>query len=205
MTRNFINKYKRHFQKNYLIYFILTFCLVIGIIVGSFISMKFNENENFKLINHFSWIFKYLNGKIYGFLEVFKASFFSNIFIVLLIWILGLIRVGIFIIPIIIVLKGMIIGFTIGFIVSVLGLKGFLLSLFGFFPHFILVIPVFLVIGSISGYNSISQKKHLNNNILRNPESLNYFVVLIFVSAIIFLDAIIEGFLSSHLLELMKI
>lgn len=205
MFKNLINKIKRQFQNNYLIYFILMLCMIIGIIVGSFVVIKYKQSEGLKLIAYFNWVFKYLNNEIYGSINIFKFSFFSNIKIIIFIWLIGLIGLGVFIIPIIICLKGVSIGFTVGCLVNSFGFKGFLFSCFGLFPYYLLAMPTFLLMAGISTFNSIFKNKFKKNNILKSKQFVDYSFVLLLVSIFILLNALIEGFFSFNLLRIIKI
>lgn len=58
--------------------------------------------------------------------------------------------IGLPIILLLLFLKGMVIGFTIGFFVQQMGWKGFLLSFVSVLPQNLIIIPIFIVVAVIS-------------------------------------------------------
>ena len=52
-------------------------------------------------------------------------------------------------------MKGMVIGFTVGFLVNQMGWNGFLLSFVSVLPQNFIIIPVFIMTATIVGFNFI--------------------------------------------------
>ena len=75
---------------------------------------------------------------------MFSKVFFHNIKYMGVIWILGISIIGLPVMLILLFLKGMVIGFTVGFLVNQMGWSGFLLSFVSVLPQNIFIIPVFL-------------------------------------------------------------
>lgn len=197
------NLSKRHFQNNFIIYFILGICFVVGIVVGAILINRLSANENYKIFNYFSWIFKYTEEWDYRKLDIFKLSLFSNIKIVLVIWILGLISLGILIIPLIICWKGATIGFTVGFLVKEFGMKGFIFALLGLLPHYLIIIPGILAVGAVglsfSTYNVKSKSRRISSR-----DMADYSILILLFFIIILVGCFIEGFFTPYFLNLIK-
>lgn len=187
---------KRHLQNNFILYFILVMFLCIGIISGAICINRFNEEQNLKLINNFSLFFKYM-GKEYNSLDMFKASLLSNLKTTLIIWCLGLISLGIGIIPLIIFWEGISIGFTVGFLVKVFGIKGFIFSLIGLLPYYLVIIPGFIAIGAIGLSNSNHMRKSRSIRGYYNSLADYTFLILLFFIIFIF-GSLIEGFYTPY-------
>lgn len=205
MFRNFINKIKRQFQNNYIIYFILTLFLIFGVILGSFILLKYGEGKVFRIVSYFNWVFKYLDLELASWVDTFKFSFFANIKIILFVWILGFFAFGKFITPIVIFFQGISIGYTVAFLVNYFAIRGFLFSFLGLLPYYLFAIPTMLLIGSLSIFNSILKSKFRKNNTLRTKQFLDYGFILLFAIVLIISNSFIEGFFSFNLIKMMKI
>lgn len=80
--------------------------------------------------------------------EMFLQSFLHHMKYLGLMWILGISIIGLPLIFLMIFLKGIVVGFTVGFLVNQMGLSGFFLSFVSVLPQNILLIPAYLVIGT---------------------------------------------------------
>ena len=195
---------KRHFQNNFIVYFTLSIIFVFGIILGSIFINRIDTQENIEIANYFNWIFQYIYEDSYKLMDIFKTSVFSNIKIILSICLLGFISLGILIIPLIICWKGVTIGFTVGFLVNEFGLKGFLLSLLGLLPHYLIMIPGMLLLSSIGMIFSLSNRKSKINRL--GNKSLREYLVLVFICLIILLlGSLVESYLTPYLFKVIKI
>ena len=63
-------------------------------------------------------------------------------------WILGISIIGLPVIFIMVFLKGIVVGFTVGFLVNQMGINGFFLSFVSVLPQNILLIPAYLIMGT---------------------------------------------------------
>lgn len=192
---------KKHFQNSFIVYFILTIFFVIGIVIGAILINKLGTGENLNFVNHFSWIFKHIEEGKYKSVDIFKLTLLSNAKIVSIIWILGLIGLGVLIIPLILCWKGVTIGFIVGFLVKEFGIKGFTFALLGLLPNYLIIIPSFLVIGATgltySAYGIKARGSRMNN---RNI--IDYLILTLLFFLIIIFGCFIEGFFTSYFLNL---
>jgi len=89
-------------------------------------------------------------------IQMMKASVWSNLKTLGLLWVLGLSAVGIPLIPVILFGRGFLLGFAVGFMIGEMGWKGLVFALFSVFPPNLLVLPCVIVVGaasmSFSGY-----------------------------------------------------
>ena len=201
MLKRVNNLSKRHFRNNFVIYFVLSLSFIIGISIGAILINKLNVEQSIKISSHFSWIFSYSKEQSQNSINIFISSLLSNMKILLFIWILGLTSIGLLIIPLIIVWKGIAIGFTVGFLVKGFGMKGFIFSLAGLLPHYLIMIPGILAIGSIGIANSIYIGKGRRSKM--NQVDINeYSVLMILFFLIIAIGCFIEGFFTPYLFEI---
>ncbi|SHE30505.1 stage II sporulation protein M [Tissierella praeacuta DSM 18095] len=192
---------KRHFQESFIVYFILIIFFIAGIIIGAIFVNKLDIRENFKLANRFSWIFQYIEGERYRAIDIFKLTLISNMKIVSIIWILGFIGFGLLVIPLIFCLKGLTIGFTVGFLVKKFGMQGFTFALLGLLPNYLIVIPSFLAIGAIGlSYSAYGVKGKGSRAYQR--DMVDYSILTLLFFFIIIFGCFIEGFFTSYFLNL---
>ena len=192
---------KKHFQNNYLLYFILLILFIIGIIIGAILINTLNSEDKLRISSHFSWIFSSISEQDYKSIDIFKSSLFSNIKIALIVWVLGLFTIGIIIIPLIISWKGVAIGFTVGFLVKEFGIKGFVFSLTSLLPHYLIIIPGFLAIGAIGISNSIHCRKSRGKKAYQR-DLIDYIILFFLFLIIILFGCFVEGFFIPYIINL---
>lgn len=140
-----------HLKEHATIYLFMIILFLTGIIFGAIIvnSMSFIQKQD---------LFFYLE-RFFGQIaddqqiksgEILKDSFFYHAKYLLLLFVLGLSVIGLPIVWILLFIKGLVVGFSVGFIVNQLGVKGLLLASLSIAPQNIIIIPVYIVAGSLS-------------------------------------------------------
>lgn len=194
----------KHFQDNFLIYFILSIIFAIGIVIGA-ITIKVLRTEQIDNILVFlNSFFKAMEGNKFDSVSILKQSIIDNFKTIGLVLGTGLIIIGIGIIPIIIIFRGFAIGFTVGFIVNEFGFKGFLFSILGILPQNLLIIPGIISISSIGMALSINNLKRRNlgfRNSRHNIGIIDHLFLILFFIIIILIGTFIEAFVSSNFLS----
>ena len=135
--------------------------------------------------------------------EILKESFFYHAKYLLLLFILGLSVIGLPVVWVLIFLKGLVVGFSVGFIVSQLGFQGFVLATFSIAPQNIIVIPIYILAGSISMIftlgllNKLFVRKASFSQPVLQPfaKYISIFAILLFVSLV---PAVIEAYVANE-------
>lgn len=98
-----------------------------GITFGAFIvnSMHFVQKQDLFFLFRKIFFGEFVTENSINRLEILKGSFLYHVKYLLLIFILGLSVIGLPIVWILLFLKGLVVGFTVGFLVNQLGIKGF--------------------------------------------------------------------------------
>lgn len=123
----------------------------MGVIFGAIVvnSMSFTQKED--LYYYLSQFFGQVSGgKVAEDNDLFLQSFFHNSKFIGLMWVLGISIIGLPIILILLFVKGMVVGFTVGFLVSQMGWKGFMLALASILPQNLIIIPIFIMMAALS-------------------------------------------------------
>lgn len=145
------NIFVSHFRENSSIYLFVIVLFLMGVIFGAIVvnSLSFTQKED--LFYYLSQFFgEVSNGKVAASHDLFLQSLFHNIKFIGLMWILGISIIGLPVILILLFIKGMVVGFTVGFLVNQMGWDGFVLSFVSVLPQNFIIIPIFIIGASIS-------------------------------------------------------
>lgn len=145
------NVVANHFREHSSIYLFVVVLFLMGVIFGAIIvnSLSFTQKED--LFYYLSQFFGQVSdGNVAAASDLFKQSIFHNTKFIGLMWILGISIIGLPVILILLFMKGMVVGFTVGFLVNQMGWDGFLLSFVTVLPQNLIIIPVFIVASTIS-------------------------------------------------------
>lgn len=206
MIRNINRSIVKHIQENMLIYFTVLLFFMIGISSGAFITKALSDVENKELIDYIENFFKILNTKEINNYLILKQALISNLKMALLIWILGVTIIGIPIILLLVLIRGFIIGFTVGFFIKQMKLKGLVFSIFSMLPQNILIVPGIILIGVTSISFSImlikSRRKNGYGNILN--QFFIYSTSISIIYLIISLGCFVEAYISPLFIKLLS-
>ena len=125
----------QHVQEHYTTYVFTVVLFVMGVVFGAIVvnSLSFSQKQDlyYYLTNFFGQVSA---GHIASPHDVWKESFLQNLKYIGLMWILAMSLVGLPLILILLFLKGLVVGFTVGFLVNQMGCNGFLLAFVSVVP-----------------------------------------------------------------------
>ncbi|MEH7111784.1 stage II sporulation protein M [Neobacillus niacini] len=198
-----------YFREHSSIFLFIVILFLMGVIFGAIVvnSMSITQKED--LFYYLSQFFGQIqNGKVAENNDLFAQSFLHNSKFIGLIWILGISIIGLPVILIVLFIKGLVVGFTVGFLVSQLGIKGFLLAFVSILPQNLIIIPVFIMMATLSVIFSLRMiKKQFfkksGQPIL--PFFKNY--ILTFIIAVVLISAAsgVEAYVSPWLMKTMMV
>lgn len=194
-----------HFREHSSIYLFVVVLFLMGVIFGAVVvnSLTFSQKED--LAYYLSQFFGQVsNGKIASASDVFSQSLFDNSKFIGMMGILGISIIGLPIILIVLFMKGLVIGFTVGFLVNQMGWNGFLLAFVSVLPQNFIIIPVFIITATLAV--SISLKMFRRQFMKKNSEPILPLLgryALMFVAAGLFLviAALFEAYASPLLMK----
>ncbi|GAB4073525.1 stage II sporulation protein M [Barrientosiimonas marina] len=197
-----------HVREHATIYMFMTILFLTGVIFGAIIvnSMNFVQKQDlfFYLERFFGGI---ADGEQIGSHEIWKSSFFYHVKYLLLLFVLGLSVIGLPVVWILLFLKGLVVGFSVGFIVNQLGMgSGLLLSSLSIAPQNLLVIPVYIVAGSLSMLFSLTLLRKLFSRTISQPvlQPLGkYTIVFASLLVISMAAAALEAYVANGAMELL--
>lgn len=196
----FQEKIMRYIKKNFNTFFSLFMAFVIGVSAGAFTSNGLSSTQKEELVYYFQGFLHLLDNQKVDTGELLKIATIENIKIVFVIWILGVTIIGAPFIFIIVGIKGFITGFSSGFIIKILGLKGVLFTIFALLPKEFIIVPCIITLG-VSGINfsrsilKSNPAKHFSKeNIKANFAA--YCIVTLFFTCLIFAGALVEAYIT---------
>lgn len=202
MPPNFVTN---HLQEYSSIYIFHTVLFLMGVIFGAIVVNSLSSSQQddlFYFLNEF--FVQAQQGDLVSANDVFLHTLSYNSKYIGLMWILGISMIGLPIILVLLFLKGMVIGFTIGFLVQQMSWKGLLLSLGSVLPQNLIIIPVFITVAVLSVTFSLQMIKKLFVKSLYQPFGpmlVTYFFQFGIAFLFICLAAFIEGYFTPYLMK----
>ncbi|MET3696192.1 stage II sporulation protein M [Bacillus oleivorans] len=193
-----------HLKQHSSIYLFVTILFLMGIVFGSIVvnSLSFSQKEDlFYYLNQFFGTV--IEGETSNGREMFFQSLFHNAKLILFIFILGVSIIGVPIILIILFMKGVVIGFTVGFLVYKLSWEGFFLSFVSVLPQNLITVPVLIMMAvmAITLSFKLVKRQFIQSHQPIAPLFSSY--ILTFVAALCLLvgAAATEAFVSPFFME----
>ncbi|WP_199425958.1 stage II sporulation protein M [Thermaerobacillus caldiproteolyticus] len=189
-----------HMREHASIYLFIIVLFLMGVIFGAVVvnSLNFSQKQDlyYYLMQFFGQVSK---GNLASAYDMFQQSYFHNLKYVGLMWVLGISIIGLPIILILLFLKGIVIGFTVGFLVNQMGWQGFVLSFVSVMPQNFIIIPAFIIMGVASVTFSL---KMVRNQFMKRthepifPMIMRYALVMVIISVSLLASASLEAYVS---------
>ncbi len=196
-----------HIKSHAIIYLFMSVLLLSGIIFGAIIVNSMNFAQKQDLFFYLERFFNFtINEQGFDHFTLWKASFFYHLKYLALLFLLGLSVIGLPLVWVLLFVKGLVVGFSVGFIVNQLGTEGLLFASLTIAPHNFIIIPVYLVAGTLSMIFAIISLRKIYSR--RNVDSLwqpfvNYIVIFSFLLIMSSTASFIEAYISSGAMELL--
>lgn len=172
----------------------------VGVSAGAFTVNGLSTTQREELDIYFQGFLQLLDYQSIDNSELFKISMMENLKLIGVLWVLGVMIIGIPFIYVVIGLRGFITGFSTGFIIKTLSFKGVMFTLLALLPKEIFIVPCIIALG-VNGINfslSIIKSKsikHLSKESLKS-NFIAYCFATIFYSLLIFVGILIEVFIT---------
>lgn len=199
------NQIANHFKAHATIYVFMIILFLTGVIFGAVIvnSMNFNQKQDifFYLERYISQI---IAGEQIGNQAILINSSLYHMKYLLLLFLLGLTVIGLPLVWILIFIKGLVVGFSVGFIVNQFGVKGLLLASLSIAPQNLLIIPIYIIAGSLSMIFSLILIGILFNQKVSQPiiQFFRKYVVMFSLLLLFsFFAALLEAFIAHEAMQ----
>src|SRR5690625_3606793 len=199
------NRLMNHLQNHKTIYIFMIILFLTGIIFGAIIvnSMSFIQKQDlfFYLERYFGRV---AEGEKVDNISILTGSFFYHMRYLLLLCLLGLSVIGLPLVWILLFVKGFVVGFSVGFIVNQLGMKGLLLASLSIAPQNLMIIPIYIIGGSLSMIFSLTLLGKLFTHKISQPILRPFGRYVMFFSCLIVISLIaagIEAFIANGAMQ----
>lgn len=205
MKREIKRIIRNHIRDNISIYTFTMVLIFIGIFFGAIIVNSLSLDQKNDLYLYLNRFFGQISTEqITSSLDLFSQSFTHYLKYIGLLWMLGISVIGLPIILILLFLKGVVIGFTVGFLVSQMGFKGFLLALVSVLPQNLILVPAFLIIGVASISFSLRMIRiQLTKTEPFIPLLTRYSMLMLGIIGLLILSSTVEAYISPFLMKVM--
>lgn len=206
MFKKLRNVIGEHIAKNRNAYLFLLMAFILGVSAGAFTVNGLSTMQRDELSNYFQGFLQLFNNQNLESSELLVTALLENLKLVALLWILGVTIIGIPFIFIILGVKGFITGFSSGFIINALGLKGVLFTTFALLPKEIIMVPCLIAIG-VNGINfskNIAKNRSTHDNLKDSLKTsfLSYCFVTAFYSCFILAGIILDAYVTPVMIRI---
>lgn len=205
MKNNIQKVVQVHLKDHRSIYTFTVVLMIMGVIFGALIVNSLALSEKQDLITYLQQFFGEMSGGQFSSADdMLRQSFSHNLKYIGVMWILGLSVIGLPIVLILLFLKGVVVGFTVGFLVNQMGWHGLFVALMSVLPQNIILLPAFVVISTASISFSL---KMIRQMLVKNaatpilPQFTRYFMLVIGISAVLFIVSLFEAYVSPVLMK----
>ncbi|HHW02682.1 MAG TPA: stage II sporulation protein M [Thermoanaerobacterales bacterium] len=194
-----------YFKKNMGLYVFVFLIFVGGTICGSIAVNMMSDNQLKATLDFINGFFANIKNIEMDFSTVFYESISNNLKTALILCILGLTIIGLPLIPAMIFFRGFVLGFTVGFFIGNLGIKGILFSILSILPQNIIIIPSIISIGVAGMTLSLTVMKNRFRHYTEDyPQLLmGYFLLNFTFCVMLILAGLIEGYISPVFIKLL--
>lgn len=196
---------KSYMQEKLQLYIFVSVLFVMGVVFGALMVNSLTADQSKEMSSYLGQFFKmfeqdaHVQGKVY-----FLESFVMHLKWLLFIGLLGISVIGLPVILILNFLKGVLLGFTVGYFVGQLSWKGMLFAMISIAPQNLMIVPA-LIICSVSG---ISLSMFLVKNRLAgrsrthlSQQLMSYMMVVMSLIVIICAASLFEAFITPVLMK----
>lgn len=194
-------KSKIRYNKNLLLSLVIIG--IIGITSGAILVTILNINDKNLITEHLNLFLNNIEQNKLNLLLMFKNNALTNLFYIILIWVLGISIIGLPVILIIFFTKTFILGFTISSIFYAFQLKGFLFNLIYVFPGQIFnliaisLLTLYSISFSIKLIYAVFKKKTIDFKLLINK----YLLVLGICGATVLITCLYDSFIMPNIIK----
>lgn len=197
--------FQNHMEENLLLYVFTTVLFIMGVVFGSLVASALSVEQRQDLLGY---LYHFFNGlkqdSITDPHTAFKHSVVHHLKYVGLMWLLGLTIIGVPFVLVLVFLKGIVVGFTVGFFVRELSWKGLGFALVSVFPQNLLIVPATIVVSVSSiGFSLLL----LRNRFIQRrgtifPHFASHSLLVVTMGTILVLASLFEAFVSPKLMQL---
>jgi stage II sporulation protein M len=195
---------KQFMKENVSLYVFVSVLFVIGVVFGAVMVNALSLEQKQEMSRHLGSFFQEVNGGM----EVdkglsFQQSFGMHMKWILLIWLFGLSIIGLPLILILDFLKGVLIGFTVGYLIGQLSWKGMLFAFVSVAPQNLIIIPALLIcsVSAIAFSIYMIKNRFIQRKGSMYQPFMRYTSITLVMGVLLLGAAVWEGYFSLGLIK----
>ncbi|WP_047151953.1 stage II sporulation protein M [Aneurinibacillus tyrosinisolvens] len=195
---------QQNIRENSSLYLFTIVLFIMGVGFGAIVVNSLGLTQKQELFMYVSQFFHELKSdNITDPVRGFQSSLGHYLKYVGLMWILGLSIIGLPLILIMVFLKGVVVGFTVGFLVNQLKWQGLYFAAVSVLPQNLLVIPAIIIVATagVSFSLRLVQSRFKKRGGPIYPQFLAYSSLILIMGAIMAIAAAFEAFVSPSLMK----
>ncbi|MGO0060919.1 stage II sporulation protein M [Brevibacillus fluminis] len=204
MRKRFGQTFQAYLNEHQTLYVFTIVLFAMGVVFGAVLVNSLGLSQKEELLRFLEYFFSNMNrGGLADPQLHFLQSFAFYLKTVGIMWILGLSIIGLPMILLLLFLKGIVVGFTVGFLVSQMQWQGVMYALAGVLPQNMLVVPALILIGvgGISFSLRLIKTRLLSKRDQIMPHFLSYSVLVLVMFSVLTIAALFETFVSPALIR----
>lgn len=206
MNRNesFVQKFIQHLSEQKTLYLFVGVLYLVGVVFGAIIVNTMDIKQKSELIQYLHYFFRGLaQDDIADPGIAFQHSIGDYFKMLALMWILGLSVIGIPVMLIYLFFKGLVTGFTVGFLINQLSWKGLWFAAAAVLPINLVVVPVLFIL-SVAGMQfsiTLVKNRFIHSRGPIYPQFVNYSLLASVLSMCLLLVAVMEAYISPLMMK----
>jgi stage II sporulation protein M len=194
----------QHVESQKSLYLFVTVLFMMGVIFGAVIVNTLDPAQKEGLLGYLGHFFQGLaQNSIAEPGVALQHSIGDHLKTVGLMWILGLSVIGIPVLLLFIFLKGLVIGFTVGFLVSQLSWEGLWFAFVAVVPQNLLVIPAMIIV-SVAGIHFsmlLVKNRLIHHRGAIYPEFVSFSVLVTGMALVLLVSSLFEAYISPVMMK----
>lgn len=182
----------------------VTVLFMMGVIFGAVLVNLLDPSQKEGLLNYLGFFFQGLSEDAIADSKVaFQHSLGDHLKTIGLMWILGLSVIGIPILLVLLFLKGLVIGFTVGFLVHQMSWQGLWFAFVAVVPQNLLIIPAMIII-TISGIRfsiSLFKNRLIHHRGAIYPHFVSFSLLVTGMAVVMLFSSVFEAYVSPVLMK----
>lgn len=197
-------KHSKSLHEQFPLYIFVSVLFLMGVIFGALLVNAMSLDQKQDLARYLGSFFNsVIQGNEHSYFSTFLDAFFSHLKWVLIIWLLGLSVVGLPGVFILDFLKGVLLGFTIGYLVGQLSWKGMVFALASLAPQNLIIIPVIMMMSvfAITFSLAMVRTRFMNQQGNMQQALIQYCVQSLVMVGLILAVALFETFITPQFMK----
>lgn len=193
-----------HLKENLSLYLFIIVLFTMGVSFGAVIVNSLSLTQKQELSGYLGQFFQVMNEGVESNARMaFQHALGDHLKYIGFMWILGLSIIGLPVILVMVFLKGLVIGFTVGFLVNQWSWNGMILAGLSVLPQNLIAIPAIIIVGTAGISFSL---RLIRSRFLRRGEPiyhhfLRYSLLIVFMGALLTVCSMFEAYVSPQLMK----